>query len=135
MAGSWWKKFVQRTEDERTVARMQATANATADELAADDAGTGELRRIHVVFHGQVQGVGFRWTCITVARELGLTGWVRNEDDFEHVTAELQGTSEHVGAFFTKLLAAYRVNPIHYTIEEREDVPVVDGEAEFRVRY
>jgi len=34
--------------------------------------------RVVVVVHGRVQGVAFRhYTCIR-ARELGITGWVRN---------------------------------------------------------
>jgi acylphosphatase len=34
---------------------------------------------------GQVQGVGFRYSCIREGRRLGLTGWVRNtpEGDVE----------------------------------------------------
>ncbi len=30
---------------------------------------------------GAVQGVGFRMLVVKMARQLGLTGWVRNEDD------------------------------------------------------
>lgn len=32
--------------------------------------------RKHYVFHGRVQGVGFRITVYQVASRLGLTGWV-----------------------------------------------------------
>ena len=32
-----------------------------------------------VVFHGRVQGVGFRWTTQTVAERFPVRGWVRNE--------------------------------------------------------
>ena len=46
--------------------------------------------RKHYVFHGDVQGVGFRWRAQQAARLYGLTGWVRN--DWEGtVTMELQG--------------------------------------------
>ena len=38
-------------------------------------------QRIHVLFSGQVQGVGFRFTTKLIARELGLKGFVRNLSD------------------------------------------------------
>lgn len=34
-----------------------------------------------VVFHGRVQGVGFRYTACRIAAKHGLTGWVRNCPD------------------------------------------------------
>ena len=46
--------------------------------------------RKHYVFHGDVQGVGFRWRAQQAARLYGLTGWVRNDWDGT-VTMELQG--------------------------------------------
>ena len=36
---------------------------------------------LHVIVHGRVQGVGFRWFVRTEARRLGLAGWVRNVPD------------------------------------------------------
>ena len=36
------------------------------------------LNRIHVFYSGRVQGVGFRFTAEDFARDLGVTGWVRN---------------------------------------------------------
>ena len=35
--------------------------------------------RYHVIFYGQVQGVGFRYRAYYAAYQLGLTGWVRME--------------------------------------------------------
>ena len=37
--------------------------------------------RIHVFYSGSVQGVGFRFTAIDIARKLGVNGWVRNLSD------------------------------------------------------
>lgn len=34
--------------------------------------------RIHIFYSGSVQGVGFRFTAVDVARKLGVNGWVRN---------------------------------------------------------
>ena len=36
------------------------------------------IKQLHVLYSGNVQGVGFRFTCINIARELGVAGWVRN---------------------------------------------------------
>ena len=39
------------------------------------------MERLHAVVHGHVQGVGFRYFVQRRASELGLSGWVRNNDD------------------------------------------------------
>ena len=36
------------------------------------------LTRVHVAIYGDVIGVGFRAWTVRNAKELGLTGWVRN---------------------------------------------------------
>jgi acylphosphatase len=38
-------------------------------------------KRMHAYFDGRVQGVGFRFTAIEVAREIKVCGWVKNLDD------------------------------------------------------
>ena len=46
--------------------------------------------RKRIVFHGRVQGVGFRYTAKYLAQSLGLTGWVTNLWD-GRVEMEVQG--------------------------------------------
>lgn len=53
------------------------------------------MKRAHVVISGDVQGVGYRYTMLIVARETGVSGWVRNRRDGT-VEAEVEGTPEQV---------------------------------------
>ena len=53
------------------------------------------MKRVHVVVRGTVQGVGYRYTMRMVAREVGVTGWVRNLRDGA-VEAEVQGTEAQI---------------------------------------
>ena len=39
------------------------------------------MLRYSITFVGNVQGVGFRYTAIRIARDFNVTGWVRNEAD------------------------------------------------------
>jgi acylphosphatase len=57
-----------------------------------------EKRRVHVVVSGRVQGVGFRHAARRRARELGLSGWVRNLPD-GRVEAVAEGPGEQVEEF------------------------------------
>jgi acylphosphatase len=43
--------------------------------------GWKHVKRLPVLVRGRVQGVGFRWFVREAARELGLSGWVRNRID------------------------------------------------------
>ena len=108
--------------------RDEGAEKSAPTELPAD------AKRLHLRFVGQVQGVGFRWTASIVAKNLGLTGWVRNESDGS-VTAEIQGSEAHVGAFFSQMLEEYRRHLIKYVVDEREEIALVPDESRFEVRY
>ena len=56
-----------------------------------------DKKRIHFIFSGDVQGVGFRWRASQAARMYGLTGWVENNYDGT-VEMELQGTPDEINA-------------------------------------
>ena len=60
----------------------------------------------HVVVHGTVQGVGFRWFARVEATRLGITGWIRNRDDGTVETA-IEGADDAVQAMLDWL----RVGP------------------------
>jgi acylphosphatase len=49
----------------------------------------------HIFFSGRVQGVGFRFTALNVARRYGLTGFVRNTVDGK-VELLVQGTEDDI---------------------------------------
>ena len=69
------------------------TENRRCDKLDTEISESGDRMsevRKHLVFHGKVQGVGFRYTAKYLALSLGLTGWARNEWDGT-VTMEVQG--------------------------------------------
>ena len=51
--------------------------------------------RKHIVFTGQVQGVGFRWRARQAAQLYDCTGWCRNEWDGS-VTMEIQGSADAI---------------------------------------
>lgn len=102
-------------------------------EVACDAAGAGG-RRLALRFEGMVQGVGFRWTCRSIAERLGCTGWVRNEYDGS-VTMELQGTQDQVSRFFGALQADYNRRHLTFMVEESRDLAPVPGEGGFSVRW
>ena len=52
-------------------------------------------KRVRVIVEGSVQGVGYRYTMRMIAREAGVSGWVRNLADGS-VEAEVEGTSAQV---------------------------------------
>ena len=51
--------------------------------------------RKHIYFSGRVQAVGFRYSALCLAKELQLTGWVKNCWD-ETVEMEVQGDEETI---------------------------------------
>jgi acylphosphatase len=57
---------------------------------------------MRLVFHGRVQGVGFRFMSVTLARPRGLTGWVKNEFDGT-VSMEVQGSGAQINTLVEEL--------------------------------
>jgi acylphosphatase len=57
-----------------------------------------ERKRIQVVYHGHVQGVGFRYTVKSLATGFEVTGTIRNQPD-GRVELVAEGTREELTAF------------------------------------
>ena len=87
-----------------------------------------EVRK-RIIFHGRVQGVGFRYTAKYLARSLRLTGWEKNEWDGT-VSMEVQGRE----ALIQKLLVGLNHNQF-ISIEwlDTEEIPP-EKESSFQVR-
>ena len=88
--------------------------------------------RWSLVVWGRVQGVGFRYFTATCARKYGLVGWVRNRSD-RGVEMEVQGSAEMLALF----RVAINEGPILARVHDMKivELPVVDGEEGFEIRY
>jgi len=51
-----------------------------------------------IIYEGNVQGVGFRWSVKRIAKGFDVTGWVRNLSD-GRVELQTTGEDEEVRAF------------------------------------
>ena len=131
--GSFRLKLNERNRPQRWGDREDGIVSSTG-QGSSPEHGAREVRRLHMRFVGEVQGVGFRWTARKVAQDLGLSGWVRNEADGS-VEMELQGPSAYLGQWFTLFDRQYANYPIRYVIDEKDDIEPVRGEGPFRVRF
>lgn len=85
--------------------------------------------RKHMIFSGEVQGVGFRYRAFLYAQELGLTGWVTNLDD-GRVEMEVQGEEEQLIRMKDRLKGSRWIEILDI---EEQFVPVVK-ERGFRIK-
>lgn len=87
--------------------------------------------RRHYIFHGRVQGVGFRYTLYQLANRLGLTGWVRNLYDGT-VEACIQGNLEQINQLIASLKQERFIRVDRFEYEELE---ALKSERSFEVKY
>ncbi len=87
------------------------------------------MRRVRVRAWGRVQGVFYRASCAERARELGLSGWVRNMPG-GGVEAVFEGSERAV----EDMVSWCRDGPAHARVDRFEviDEDVV-GSTEFRI--
>jgi len=84
-----------------------------------------------IVVSGRVQGVGFRWSTLRAADELGVAGWVRNLPDGT-VEAWVEAEAEAVERMQAWLAAGPRSARVD-ALDVREREP--EGLSEFSVRH
>jgi acylphosphatase len=61
-----------------------------------------DMKRVRIIVKGVVQGVGFRYFTMQLARDYGITGWVRNCADGS-VEVEAEGEEIIVESFIKDL--------------------------------
>ena len=83
--------------------------------------------RQHIVFKGDVQGVGFRYRARYAANLYGCTGWVHNEWDGT-VTMEIQGSAADISAVIRDIENGHFV---HITSMDVHNIPLRDDERSF----
>ncbi|EGC04597.1 MULTISPECIES: acylphosphatase [Ruminococcus] len=88
-----------------------------------------EKVRKHIIFHGTVQGVGFRYTAYYAAQSVGVTGWVRNLYDGT-VEAEAEGTQADIDMM---IAAIKRGRFIEIDSMDISEIPL-KGDAVFNIR-
>jgi len=79
---------------------------------------------LYVAVRGRVQGVGFRWFVRERARELGLTGWVRNHRD-----GSVEVLAEGNDAALRALRALLRAGPAGAAVSDVHDLAVAPNAA------
>jgi acylphosphatase len=84
-----------------------------------------------VIYHGRVQGVGFRFTAHRIARRHPVRGWVRNLPDG---TVELvaSGSDHALRGFLNELAGAMQGN---IAAADESDGPADVGPAGFEIRH
>lgn len=85
----------------------------------------------HVIFIGQVQGVGFRFTTLDIAHRYGLTGMVRNLMDGT-VEMVAQGNASDVDRCIRDIQEAFTGYIRQTKIEE---IPLNPQYKEFRIAF
>lgn len=97
--------------------------------MPSEPGGNAAVARWEIRFRGRVQHVGFRYTAQYLARDLRLTGWVRNLADGTMLLQAQGGTAQ-----LRQLLIRLKSQP-HLHIEKAEigEIPAPTDETGFRV--
>ena len=111
-------------------AALQKAAFFFLDEEKTDWEDDAPIVRKGLVFHGNVQGVGFRWRALAFATDVKASGWVR-KDCSGTVTMEIQGTEARIHRVLDRL---ERVPDIQIDWIDEENLAVIQGDQTFQVK-
>ena len=91
-----------------------------------------EKQAVHIMVHGYVQGVGFRYFTQTNATRFNISGWVRNNYDG---TVEIWGEGDKLR--LDQFVAAVRRGPSHSQVDKLDITwhPPEDTHHTFSIRY
>ncbi|MDO4377754.1 MAG: acylphosphatase [Erysipelotrichia bacterium] len=88
--------------------------------------------RYYIIFSGQVQGVGFRFTLYQLSRQRDITGWVRNRYDGK-VEAQMQGALNDILEVINELKNhSHYIEIDDYSMKEIAPIPQEKG---FAIKY
>ena len=91
-----------------------------------------DKKRVHLKITGRVQGVGFRNSTRRKARELGVSGWVKNLADGS-VEAVVEGEKDNVEDLISWANTGPRLaNVNEVEVDRRQPKNDLDG---FSIRY
>ena len=81
------------------------------------------MERRKYLFKGRVQGVGFRFRCFSIANELKLTGFVKNEYDGS-VSMEVQGEGMQIERMIEKLYQEGSTDGSKYGMKQNKSITI-----------
>ena len=88
-------------------------------------------KQMNVLFTGRVQGVGFRWTCRSIASRYNIKGWVKNLSD-GRVELLLQADPKKIAAFLGDLREEFKGYILN---EETEWLKPEEDYRDFGIRF
>ncbi len=89
------------------------------------------MKRVQLIVHGRVQGVGFRYFATMEAHRYNIAGFVRNRHDGT-VEIEAEGPDPELAAFVTAIETGPRYGHVTH-VDSTQQQPT--GETGFNIRY
>ena len=90
------------------------------------------MKRLSIVVHGRVQGVGFRYFALEIADLLKISGWTRNTSEGD-VEIEAQGDETQLNLFIDKI----KKGPAQANVKgcRTSEIAIIENEREFKIRH